>query len=663
LCKAPGPASVQRSLIASTEATASPFADPDRPAGGAVADAPAERTARTDERGHSRRHRRGEQEFGARARFHLSGLDGLRAVAVAGVLLYHGTDWLPGGFLGVDLFFVISGFLITTLLLDELRRTGTIAIGSFLARRARRLFPALAVVLVTTLLAAAIVWRDVLEEVQSSVLAAAAYVMNWWLIVHEADYFAAAGRPPPLQHVWSLAIEEQFYLLWPPVVLLLGLWLRGNVRVGVAIAASLGAVASASWLTALAIRGNVPFDTDVSRLYFGTDTHASGLLLGCAAAAVVSTRLQPGHLARRPRNRRGDLIGLAALAGFVWMMLEVTEFDPWLYRYGFALAAVLCTIVVVASTRPGSVLGRSLDVAPLRWIGVRSYGIYLWHWPVFVVTRPVLDVSLSQEALLVPRLALTVGIAALSYRFLEQPIRREGFRPWLRRVTAFAARPTGVRRPVLAAAGAVLAAALVFGFVRDPIGSSAAQSSGPAGEATVKPPPAVPAGTAAPARRPSRIRVTAIGDSVLEGAGPALRRVFPFLTVDADVGRRAPEVFDEIAWLKLGGRLGRIVVIATGANGIVEPDALDEMLEKLADRRRVVLVTVHVPRPWQDLNNETFAEAAEGHANTTVADWHAAAQEHPEWLYEDGVHVRPEYASEFAEIIRAAALDPVAAHK
>jgi peptidoglycan/LPS O-acetylase OafA/YrhL len=552
---------------------------------------------------------------------------------------------------------VISGFLITTLLLDEQRRTGTIAIGSFLARRARRLFPALAVVLLTTLLAAAIVWRDVLEEVQSGVLAAAAYVMNWWLIVHDQDYFAAAGRPPPLQHVWSLAIEEQFYLLWPPVVLLLGLWLRGNVRVGVALAASLGAVASASWLTVLAIDGNVPFDTDVSRLYFGTDTHASGLLLGCAAAAVVSTRLQPGHMARRPRNRKGDLIGLAALAGFVWMMLDVSEFEPRLYRYGFALAAVLCTIVVVAATRPGSVLGRTLDVAPLRWIGVRSYGIYLWHWPVFVVTRPVLDVSLSAEALLVPRLALTVGIAALSYRFLEQPIRREGFRPWLRRMTAFAARPTGSRRPALAAAGAVLAVALAFGFVRDPIGSSAAQSSAPAAEGAASPPgPAVPA-----QGRPSRIRVTAIGDSVLEGAGPALRRVFPFLTVDADVGRRAPEVFDEIAWLKLGGRLGRIVVIATGANGIVEPDALDEMLEKLADRRRVVLVTVHVPRPWQDVNNETFAGSAQAHANTTVADWHAAAEEHPEWLYEDGVHVRPEYASEFAEIIRAAALDPAAA--
>jgi peptidoglycan/LPS O-acetylase OafA/YrhL len=647
----PGPASVQRSLIASTEATASPFADPDRPA---------------VERPHApRRNRRSDQEFGARARFHLSGLDGLRAIAVGGVLLYHGTDWLPSGFLGVDLFFVISGFLITTLLLDELRRTGTIAIGSFLARRARRLFPALAVVLVTTLLAAAIVWRDVLEEVQSGVLAAAAYVMNWWLIFHDQDYFASAGRPPPLQHVWSLAIEEQFYLLWPPVVLLLWLWLRGNVRVGVAIAASLGAVASASWLTVLAVRGNVPFDTDVSRLYFGTDTHASGLLLGCAAAAVVSTRLQPGHMARRPRNRKGDLIGLAALAGFVWMMLDVTEFEPWLYRYGFALAAVLCTIVVIAATRPGSVLGRTLDVAPLRWIGVRSYGIYLWHWPVFVVTRPVLDVSLSTEALLVPRLVLTVGIAALSYRFLEQPIRREGFRPWFRRVTAFAACPTGSRRPALVAAGAVLAAALVFGFVRDPIGSSAAQSSPSAAEgAAMPPPPAVPAGPTASARsKPSRIRVTAIGDSVLEGAGPALRRVFPFLTVDADVGRRAPEVFDEIAWLKLGRRLGQIVVIATGANGIVEPDALDEMLEKLADRRRIVLVTVHVPRPWQDLNNETFAEAAQAHANTTVADWHAAAQAHPEWLYEDGVHVRPEYASEFAEIIRAAALDPAARHK
>jgi hypothetical protein len=453
----------------------------------------------------------------------------------------------------------------------------------------------------------------------------------------------------------------------------MGMLFRRNARVGVALVASLGALASTGWMAYLAVSGNVPFDSDASRLYFGTDTHATGLLMGCAAAAIVSTRFQPGHMARRPRNRKGDLLGLAALAGFVWMMLEATELDAWLYRYGFELAAVLCTVVVVAATRPGSILGRTLDIAPLRWIGVRSYGIYLWHWPVFVVTRPVLDVSWSANEVLAPRLLLTVGIAALSYRYLEQPIRREGFRPWVRRVTHLDALPAARRKPAIAAAAGVVVAALAFGFVRDPVGSEAAQrhaaatSSGhPAAPAPAAETPAKPTGgrAATAAQRPaSRLRVTAIGDSVLESAEPALRLVFPFLTINADVGRRANEVFDEIAFLKLGGRLGQIVVIETGANGIVSPDELDDLLEKLADRRRIVLVTTHVPRVWQDRNNELFVEAARTHPNTTVADWHAAVSAHPEWLYPDGTHIRPEYAAQFAAIVKSAALDPASAHK
>ena len=304
--------------------------------------------------------------------------------------------------------------------------------------------------LAVTLLGAALFWRDSLAEVKSGVLASAAYVQNWWLIVHDQNYFASTGRPPPLQHLWSLAIEEQFYLLWPPVVLLIAVWLGRRHRVGIALIAAVGAIVSALWMAALAVHGNVPYDSDASRIYFGTDTHASALLLGCAAAAVVASRSRVRQTARSPRSRTGDVLGLAALAAFVWVLFTTNEFEPGLYRGGFIAVAALCTVVVVAATRRGSVLGRALDVAPMRWVGRRSYGIYLWHWPVFVVTRPVLDIALGAGALLVPRLAITVGIAALSYRFLEQPIRREGFRPWLRRVTGSNER--GARRPAIALA-------------------------------------------------------------------------------------------------------------------------------------------------------------------------------------------------------------------
>jgi peptidoglycan/LPS O-acetylase OafA/YrhL len=580
-------------------------------------------------------------------RFHLSGLDGLRALAVTAVLVYHaGNNWLPGGFLGVDLFFVISGFLITTLILEEIRSTGTLSIGNFLTRRARRLLPALALVLGTTLVLSALFWRDSLAEVKSGVLASTVYVQNWWLIFHDQSYFASTGRPPPLQHLWSLSIEEQFYLLWPPIVLLLALKLRRKARLGIAVIAGVGAALSAVWMAVLAVHGDVPFDDDGSRLYFGTDTHASALLLGCAAAALVLSRSRVRQTPNEPRSRVGDVAGLAALAAFGWVLFSWSEFEPDLYRGQFFVAAALATVVVVAATRRGSLLGRALDVAPARWIGKRSYGIYLWHWPVFVVTRPVLDVAfLSAGWLLVPRLAIVVGIAALSYRFVEQPIRREGFRPWLRRVTRGHA-PSRARRPALVAVGAALVLAVGFAFVRAPAGGSAAEQAGKAARKATAPPPVrratpPPAGSAAPNARTAR--VTAFGDSVLEGAAPALRQVFPFLTVDAVEGRQANEVFDEVAWLGLGGRLGQIVVLEVGANGIVDAGALDDLLTKLASRKRVVLVTVHAPRLWQDPNNEIFA---------------AAASEHPEWLYTDGTHVRPEWAYQFADVVKRAAFGP-----
>ena len=244
------------------------------------------------------------------------------------------------------------------------------------------------------------------------------------------------------------------------------------------------------------------------------------------------------------------------------MLFSWSEFEPDLYRGEFFAAAALATVVVVAATRRGSLLGRSLDNAPARWIGKRSYGIYLWHWPVFVVTRPVLDIAfLSAGWLLVPRLAIVVGIAALSYRFLEQPIRREGFRPWVRRVTG-ADTPSSRRRPALIAVGAALTLAVVFAFVRAPAGGSAAeqaaQHAAPDGHEPPRPPGTrrhPPTARRHPNARTAR--VTAFGDSVMEGAPPALRQVFPFLTVDAKEGRQANEVFDEVAWLQLGGASAR----------------------------------------------------------------------------------------------------------
>src|SRR6266849_5758489 len=378
------------------------------------------------------------------------GLDGLRAIAVIGVLLYHaGVSWMPGGLLGVDLFFVISGFLITSLLVAELQRSGSIAMVAFYRRRARRLLPALAAVLAFTLVGMALVRPGDLVRFGSDVLASIGYVTNWWFVVQHRSYFVASGRPSPFQHLWSLAVEEQFYILWPLALLVLWRVLtrakslagargrtasRSLARIGrYAVGA---ACISAGWMAYIAVRENLPYGADTSRVYFGTDTHASGLLLGVAAAAFLAAWYGPLWQQRPGRMGRAafDLAGTAALAAAGWAMFRTNEFSPGLYRGGFLAFAAAAAVAVTAISRPGAVLEKVLGSKPARWVGTRSYGLYLWHWPVFVYTRPQLDVPLTGTANVLLRLALTVALAETSFRLVEQPIRTLGLRTWLQQV-------------------------------------------------------------------------------------------------------------------------------------------------------------------------------------------------------------------------------------
>jgi peptidoglycan/LPS O-acetylase OafA/YrhL len=356
-------------------------------------------------------------------RSHLTGIDGLRAIAVLAVLAYHaGFGVAQGGFLGVEVFFVISGYLITALLLAEHRRSGRIDTVRFWLRRARRLLPALFLLLGATLGFALVVLPEEVARLRMDTLAAFAYVTNWHLIAGDQSYFETIGRPSLFMHLWSLAIEEQFYLLWPLVLVAL---LAVGRRAGLALTLA-GAVGSAAWMAFLFNPGSDP-----SRLYYGTDTRLTGLLLGAALAFAWVPEVAAGEDGpSRPRvwtsRRVGRLVELPGLAGlavlaafFVW----ADAFAPFLYRGGLALVALATVAVIAAAVHPRSRLGPLLDRGPMRWIGTRSYGIYLWHWPVFALTRPDLDLNLDPAALLAVRFGLTAIIAEASYRFVEAPIR------------------------------------------------------------------------------------------------------------------------------------------------------------------------------------------------------------------------------------------------
>ena len=642
---------------------------------------------------------------------YLPGLDGLRALAVIAVLLYHAElPWIPGGFLGVEIFFVISGYLITTLLLAEWRQRGRIDLKTFWLRRARRLLPALYLLLVVTLAYAVVFLPGEVAGLRGDAIAALGYVTNWYLVLGHESYFEAIGRPSLLKHLWSLAVEEQFYLLWPPVLALgLGVGAR-RWRERRVLLVALAVAAASALLMALLYRPEV----DPSRVYFGTDTRATGLLIGAALAfawtpwrarkprgesySAAGRRLR--HVLRRGWRRWGwitprllDVAGFVALGGLAVACLRLGEFQPFLYRGGLSSVALATAVVIMACAHPHARLGRGLlGRAPLRWIGVRSYGIYLWHWPVFMITRPQLDVSMEGLPLLALRLAVTLVLADLSYRYVETPIRRGALgRAWqeLREAQRFRRR----RLSVLWAGGAVPALMLCAA-----LGVAVAQAKPPdapsylasktelhtEGSAPEVAPTAEvslaravardgaskknrQAGTTekttavkhkpAPANAGATGPVSAIGDSVMLGAAGELEREVPNLAyIDAEVGLQAAAAIDVLRWRRASGQLGEVVVVDIGNNGVFTAEQFDEMMGVLEGVRRVVFVNVNVPRAWERPNNEVLAEGVQRYANAVLVDWYSASVEHPEYFVEDGVHLRIEGQRVYASLI-AEALD------
>ena len=619
---------------------------------------------------------------------YMPGLDGLRGLAVLAVLAYHaqlpGSD---GGFLGVEVFFVLSGYLITGLLLLDLQHRGRPDLGRFWLRRARRLLPALWLLLLVTPAAAAVLATDALPRLREDTLAALAYVTNWVYIFRDIPYFEHYGRPPLLQHLWSLAIEEQFYLLWPLLVGLTGLLAPRRHR-GVLLALSLAlAAASTVWRWAL----YVPFD-DATRVYYGTDTRASGLLLGAALAVVWPPQRVRGEPLRARARVGAEALGALGLAALPVLFARLNDYTPTLYRGGFLLTDAATLAVLVGVAHPDTWVGRALGWAPLRWVGQRSYGLYLWHWPVFVLLRPGVDWPLGPWPALLVHLALTFGLAAASYRWVEQPIRRHGWRAWLRQVRRWAASPP--RRVALGAALLGLLALDMWALRPGPatpppaegLEAAVATPALPAPTRTPTrpaPPPTAPVArptpTAphAPAVRgapsptpsptatptPSGPRVTIIGDSVMQAAV-----TFDFwapwgdqVVVDVQEGRKMQHLPDLVAQLAAQGRLAPVVVVHLGTNRPFPPEALDQAMQALLDHgvQRVYFLNIRRPVRWEDFVNETLAEGVARWPQARLLDWHSLALEHPEWFVEDGTHLRYYGAQAYVQFIMEAVSEEV----
>ena len=625
---------------------------------------------------------------------YLPGLDGLRAVAIIGVLLYHaGIDWMPGGFLGVDVFFVISGFLITSLILEEYDRSGRVNFTKFYLGRARRLLPAVAVLLIAVGLAVLIVYQDALSAFREDALATVFYVNNWWYIFVDQSYFESVGRPPLLKHLWSLSVEEQFYLIWPVFALLL---MRSGGRPLVRRLALVLAIASTVWMAVLSIRNGYPVDADPSRAYFGTDSHSMGLLVG----AALATMWRPGRLSTQvPRGAQLVItgIGVASLAAVIGFYLFVGEFTPWLYRGGFLALAFFTTALIAAVTHPASFLGPALGTGILRYIGRRSYGIYLWHWPIFMVTRPGIDVEWSEPVTFVVRIALTLVIAELSYRLVEMPIRRGVLgraSSAVRSGGALGVRAIGtlIATGIVTVVGAAVAIALIMnpGDGRDAIPPDVAEAMGiadggplelaiddessdaqDAADANATAGISTESGTDSgvtnnestdsgePVLSDEEIRaangpVSVIGDSVVLGARSAIKDAIPGARVDAKVSRMPGGFTGRVKKLDRRDKLANVVVVHPATNGVMNAKILRGILDPLTDYERVVIVNASVPRSWEKQNNKVIAKVTPDYPNVVVADWKSASDGRSEYFVSDGVHLTGSGAAAFAEVIREA---------
>lgn len=399
----------------------------------------------------------------------IRGVDGLRAIAVMAVLFYHAEfGWALGGFLGVEMFLVISGYLITSLLLVEWLRTGRIDFRTFWLRRARRLLPAVGLLLVVVTTVSFLFYRDTVGRLVGEIVAAAGYVTNWLLIFRNVSYFESFERPSLLQHLWSLSVEEQFYVLWP-VLFAVGLGVLRFKNKKTTIRAFFGiTVAGVIASTVLMAMLFTPF-SDPSRVYYGTDTRMAGLLVGVSLALVwIPWRLKPAE--SRTGRFSINAVGAAALVALLVLLVRVDEFSPLLYRGGFLVTSLATAGLIGVVVHPSGKLGALLDNRVMNWIGTRSYGIYLWHWPIFMLTRPGFEVADAPVAVFVVRTAATFAFAELSYRLVEMPIRKLGFKGWIDSIAA-ATRPRSVRS--LVAGSTLLAALLVLSIGPQVINGSA----------------------------------------------------------------------------------------------------------------------------------------------------------------------------------------------
>lgn len=599
---------------------------------------------------------------------YLPSIDSLRAIAVIAVIIYHiDANYLPGGFLGVDLFFVLSGYLISSLIIKEYKKTGTLNLYNFYIRRARRLLPAV-YFMITVVLVIITIFNDVLlKKSHLDALFGYIYTSNWWYIFHKLDYFDSFGAQSPFKHLWSLAIEEQFYMFFPLIFLLFNRPKKNseNKLNKNFIYVVLGLIAISFIAHVLLFDIN-----NINRIYFGTDTRAFSLLVGVMGSIVYPM----DKLLEKTAKQEGmmySFVSSVSIVTLIAIMIYTSEYDTWLYRGGFLLVAVLGLVIIISSGRQYTLMSRLLSLKPLVYIGKISYSLYLWHFPILVLTTPVSEIGNPNLFYVVLRIILIVLVATFSYLFVETPIRKLGFRNYVslvyKKILKF---KPNVKKTIAVISTIIL---IVFGmgvfgkgvpyvstaFVDEMDSNKESQFVNNNDNNTSKP-------TTEERNKDDNQNkdekkynsLVVIGDSLTVDIGEKLKEKYPGAVIDGKISRQLTAASQVAQGYSAYNNDKTAVVFQLGTNGPFTEAQADELIKQF-DKADIYFVNVKVPRTWEKTVNNELNELKEKHSNITIIDWYSVANSGEDYFEPDRVHLNKNGIESMVSLIEKSLKHPV----
>ena len=605
---------------------------------------------------------------------YLPSIDSLRAIAVIAVIIYHiDANYLPGGFLGVDLFFVLSGYLISSLIIKEYKSTGTVNLYNFYVRRARRLLPAVYFMITVVLIIITLFNGVLLKKSYLDALFGYIYSSNWWYIFHKLDYFDSFGSQSPFKHLWSLAIEEQFYMFFPLIFLIFNRKSKSNNSNSKLNKNFIYVVLSLILVSLIA--HILLFDiNNINRIYFGTDTRAFSLLVG-VVGAILYPMDRLSERTTKKDNMIYSIVSLVSILVLIGIMINTSEYNTWLYRGGFLLVAIIGLIIIISSGRQYTFMSKLLSFKPLVFIGKISYSLYLWHFPILVVTTPVSEIGNPNLFYVTLRIVLIFLVATGSYMFVETPIRKLGFVNYINLLFKRIMKFKNNTKKIIFASIALVAVVFTMGvfgksvpylstaFVTEMSNNKESQFISNNNENNTNNSSEYKddnnnnqEGNKSEDKKYSSLLV--IGDSLTVDIGEKIKEKYPGAIIDGKISRQltaATALADQYANYN---NENTAVIFQLGTNGFFTESQVEELVKKF-DKADIYFVNVKVPRTWEKTVNKELDALKERHSDITIIDWYSIANNNQNYFEPDKVHLNSEGVETMVSLIEKSLKHPV----